>query len=159
MSARLVLLSCALFVAGCHSSSSDETKTEKIELGLDVDIRNHADAVLTVDGDQLAAKLTLDRGFGVVADDQLELRGTGKLERFPEADVVLYTARFSRPAVSGGPCKDQPVSLALALHRRGAAARFAGSLTAYCGENVWAGLPARNPLRLAGTIAGAAPAD
>jgi hypothetical protein len=154
MIARTLVLPIVAFTTllACNSSSPDvATKAEKIELSLDVDIRDHADAVLTVTGDAIDTKLTLGRGFGVVPDDQLELHGKGTLERFPEADLALYTARFSVPAVSDGPCKDQPVSLALALHRRGAAARFAGSLTAYCGENVWAGTPARNPLRLSRT--------
>lgn len=131
----------------CHDGEegADSPRTEV--LALDVDIRETAEARVERRGDALTVCLTLSRGFGVAADGAV-LAGTGQLERFPEADVTLITAKLSSPPVSGGPCGAEPVSLALALHRRGSASRVAGSLTPYCGSDVWAGVPARNPLRL-----------
>jgi hypothetical protein len=146
-----VLFACAcLAVAGCEADDPQVSrpKPEIVDLALDVDIRSHADLRMTLRGDELEAELTVDAPFGVLPKDQW-LRGKGRVEHFPEADMALYTARFSVPAVGGGPCQDQPVSLALALHRRGGAPRYSGSLTPYCGDDTWAGLPARQPLRLA----------
>lgn len=141
-------LSC-LLLAGCGEAEVVSAKVETHEL--DVDIREHATLRLERRGESLKVRLTLSRGFGVLADGST-LSGSGRLERFPEAEVELVTAELAGPAQSGGPCGDQPVSLALSLHRRGAAPRLSGSLTPYCGKDVWSGIPARNPLRLSTTL-------
>jgi hypothetical protein len=65
--------------------------------------------------------------------------------------VVMYTARFDAPADPTGPCGSDPISLALAVRRRGKDAHVGGALTAYCGKDVWHGVPAR-VLRLAGDL-------
>ncbi len=144
---RAMLLCAALGLIGCHDGEegADPVRSESFEL--DVDIRESAQLLVESRGAELRLRLTLSRGFGV-AKDSITLAGNGKLERFPEADVALFTAKFAGPPVAGGPCGAEPVSLALALHRRGTARRVSGSLTAYCGKNVWSGVPARNPLRL-----------
>lgn len=116
---------------------------------LAVDIRETAS--LTLSGsDALDAALTLTKGYGV-APAGTELRGKGHVEDFPEAGSTLYSARFDAPADGAGPCHDQPVSLALSVFRRGNDAHVGGSLTAYCGKDVWHGLPAR-VLRLSGDL-------
>lgn len=143
---RCLLLLPLLALAGC-ADGDEATKAEVEVLELDLDIRDHAQVRIERRGSALQVSLTPTRAFGV-AEDGAKLMGKGTLERFPEADLLLFTARFSGVAVAGGPCGDQPVSLALALHRRGTAPRVSGSLTPYCGKDVWAGVPARNPLRL-----------
>lgn len=135
-------------LAACGEAEVAKPAAERFEL--DVDIREHAEARVEQTGEDLSVELGLSRGFGV-AKDGAKLTGKGKLERFPEADVVLITAKLSSAPVAGGPCGAEPVSLALALHRRGAATRVSGSLTPYCGKDTWAGTPARNPLRLSTT--------
>lgn len=134
-----------LGLLGCGNAEVASADVETLEL--DVDIREHAQVRIEQRGSELGVRVTLSRGFGV-AGDLATLSGRGRLERFPEADMALYTAKLSSPPVNGGPCGSEPVSLALALHRRGAAKRVSGSLTPYCGKDVWAGIPARNPLRL-----------
>jgi len=146
---RWLLLASLGAVLACEDSEAPSPETESFEL--DVDIRENAQVRVEKRGESLEVRLTISRGFGV-AEDGATLRGSGRLERFPEADVTLYTAKLSAPAVSAGPCGSEPVSLALALHRRGTAKRVSGSLTPYCGKDVWSGVPARNPLRLSTTI-------
>ena len=145
------IILCVLFgLAGCEADDPP-AKTpvdETLTLGLDVDIRNHADVRLVRRGDVLDVGLTLDASFGILPEGN-ELSGKGRVERFPEADLRLYTARFALAPASSGPCGSEPMSLALALQRRGEDSRFSGSLTAYCGKDTWAGVPARQPLRLA----------
>jgi hypothetical protein len=136
----------ALGLVACESndaSNADET----IRAKLDLDIRDEANVVLERRGDTLDVAVTLSKGFGLVSDGA-RLSGHGRAEAFPEADMTLYTARFSLAPHAGGPCADEPISLALALERRGRNARLAGSLTPYCGKDVWSGVPARSPLRL-----------
>ncbi|MFO0567659.1 MAG: hypothetical protein U0263_18520 [Polyangiaceae bacterium] len=141
-----VLLAC--FWAGCSSSAEPPAQVETAKL--DVDIRDSAELRIERRGSSIDVTLVPSRGFGVSGDGQ-KLRGKGTVERFPEADIELFTARFASTGSSDGPCGDGAVSLALALHRRNGQRRLSGSLTPYCGEGVWAGVPARNPLRLATT--------
>jgi hypothetical protein len=143
---RRALVLVGLAALGCAGDDADRPKVETLEL--DVDIREHASVRLERQDDALDVRVTLSRGFGV-AEDGVLLVGRGRVEKFPEAEVTLFTAKLDGAPVAGGPCGAEPVSLALALHRRGAAPRVSGSLTPYCGKGVWAGVPARNPLRLA----------
>ena len=142
----LLALACA-----CNASNEADAD-EKLSLVLDLEIRDSASMQLTRTGEELDVSLALSKGFGVVADGA-RVAGKGRLERFPEADVALYTARFSLPPQADGPCGEQPVSLALALHRRGDGPRLSGSLTPYCGTDVWFGTPARSPLRMSSPAA------
>lgn len=118
---------------------------------LDLDVAFTANVELDVQGSALDATVTLSDGRGVAASGG-ELTGYGTVESFPEADGVLYTARFDEPAVPSGPCGNKPVSLALALYRAHGATNVAGSLTPYCGADTWYGIPARTPLRLIGDL-------
>ncbi len=144
-------LAIALLLAACGDGEPDQPQGTTLSATLDVDIRNRAELSLTVKGDVLTARINLDKGFAVLPAGQT-LSGPGRVERFPEADALLYTAVFEAPAQSGGPCGDEPVSLALALHRTGEQAYVAGSLTPYCGKATLSGAFARNPLRLSGKL-------
>ena len=120
---------------------------------LDVDVRAQADVSISapsVDGVvDIVIQLPLKDAAGLVPDGKLATRGV--IERFPETQSVLTTAKIALPAVADGPCAAQPISLALTLHRRGDDARFAGGLMAYCGANHFYGVPAKM-LRLTGTL-------
>ena len=113
--------------------------------------RDVANVELSALDDALSAKVRLSKGFGVAPQDA-ELLGKGRVESFPEADLVLYTAKLSLEPTAGGPCGSEPVSLALSLYRRGNAERVGGALTPYCGRDVWHGVPARAPLRITGKL-------
>lgn len=148
---RALALGLAAFAAtGCYIDDPlpPVPKPKVIEGDLAVDIRSQAHLVLSITGDELAATVHLDKGFGVAS---ASLEGKGAVERFPEAALVLYTARFEAPADPTGPCGDQPVSLALSIQRRGKNTHVGGSLAAYCGAAVGHGVPARM-LRLSGDL-------
>ncbi len=117
---------------------------------LDVDIRGSVHVELSADAEDLEASLTCKDGYHL-APSGTKITGKGHREAFPESDTALYTARFDAPADPAGPCGASPVSLSLALRRRGKNARVSGGLTAYCGKDTWAGVPAR-VLRLTGLI-------
>ena len=53
--------------------------------------------------------------------------------------------------MEAGPCREEPVSLALSLSEKDESGYLAGSLTAYCGEGVYAGAPAR-VMRISGRV-------
>ena len=74
----------------------------------------------------------------------------GRRELFPETGAELFTAKIVLPAYPSGPCGGEPVAAALSLHRARGNLRFAGSLTAYCGDRFF-GVPA-GMLRLAGDL-------
>jgi hypothetical protein len=143
----------AIFLALLALACEDEPEParEKLSGTLDVDIRDKAELSLSARGEALEVELTLTSGFGV-APSGTRLAGRGHVERFPEAEATLYTARFSLAPETRGPCGAEPVSLALALHARDGNPTYAGSLTAYCGPETWFGKPARPPLRLFGSL-------
>lgn len=116
---------------------------------LDTDIREKTHVELTITGTDVEASIALTASYGVAPTTAIT--GAGHVDSFREADVVMYTARFDAPADPSGPCGAEPVSLAFAVRRRGKDAHVGGALTAYCGKDVWHGVPAR-VLRLAGDL-------
>jgi hypothetical protein len=74
----------------------------------------------------------------------------GRREVFPETGAELFTAKIMLPAHPSGPCGGEPVAAALSLHRARGNVRFAGALTAYCGDRFF-GVPA-GMLRLTGDL-------
>ena len=62
----------------------------------------------------------------------------------------LCTGKISLPAHASGPCGGEPVAAALSLYRAWGNARFAGSLTGYCGDRFF-GVQAAM-LRLSGDL-------
>jgi hypothetical protein len=141
---------CLAFVLfACADSTTPNPALASYSGALAVDIRGSAHVTLTQRSvSDLDVTLSLDDGYGFVAP-KTPLTARGRIEAFPEARVwQLYTARFSSGPVTGGPCGEKSVSLALALTRRDGNARVAGALTAYCGAT-YAGVPAR-VLRLTG---------
>ncbi|MFT3770566.1 MAG: hypothetical protein QM820_34500 [Minicystis sp.] len=142
----------ALALVGCYADDPLPPPPEKTVItgDLDVDIREKAHVELTTVGTDVTVSVSLTKGYGI-APAASEIKGTARVEAFPEADLTLYTARLDAPADPSGPCGMNPVSLALSLHRRGKDAHVGGSLTAYCGAGVSHGTPARL-LRLAGDM-------
>ena len=120
---------------------------------LDLEIRHDAVVHIADGADGIEVTITLSQGHGLVADGAT-LRGAGRIDRYPEADATLYTARFSAPAISGegAECDREPVSLALSLHTDADNAVVEGALTPYCGADRSYGIPAREPLRLRGSF-------
>ncbi len=138
-----------LAVAGCDSGRDEKPTDSSLHATLDLDIRDQAIIDLDISDDRItSARVKLTKGFGVAPEGKT-FSGSGYVEAFPEAGVTLYTARFRAKATSDGPCGAEPVSLALALHRKNGEPRLSGSLTPYCGPETWYGIPARTPLRLA----------
>lgn len=143
---RWVVILCALCVA-CDSGNEEPTSST-LHAELDLEIRDDLTVDLEIHDDVIDAEIVLTNGFGI-APSKKKLSGKGHVERFPEAGMTLYTARFTLAPIEGGPCGDDYVSLALALHQRGKEPRLSGSLTGYCGAYQYSGIPARNPLRVA----------
>ncbi|MCC6552316.1 MAG: hypothetical protein IT372_04745 [Polyangiaceae bacterium] len=141
----------AAVLAGCAADEALSPLDQPLAATLSVDIRESAALRIDGQGPDVKVRLTLSKGFGVAPAGEA-LSGPGRVEAFPEAAATLYTARLAAPADPSGPCGDRTVSLALSLHRAGDAAHVGGALTAYCGEGVWSGVPAR-VLRLSGDIA------
>lgn len=151
MSARagIVLL---FALAACSTDEAPVQGPEASEGDLSVDIRGGAHvriAETAAKDGTIDVSLALARGEGVT-DPNAPLSALGRIERFPEAGLRLYTARFPVPARAGSPCGDKAMTLALALTRRLDNARVSGALTAYCEGSVDRGAPARI-FRLAGS--------
>jgi hypothetical protein len=145
---RILLVGCTALALACNSGK-DAPASSELHAKLDLEIREQLTVDLAIDeSDAIDAKIVLSDGFGIAPAKQT-LSGKGYVERFPEADMILYTSRFTLKGDGTGPCGDDYVSLALALHQRGREPRLSGSLTAYCGAYRYHGVPARNPLRVA----------
>jgi len=137
-----------MLALGC--GSDEETVTPPFAGTVTVELREHAAVALEVlEGDALRVTLTATGGYGLLPAG-VAITGNGFVERFPETDGTLYTARFDGPP-EDGLCGDQPVSLALSLHRQGGNAAVIGGIACYCGSGVWHGRPVRI-LRLDGAI-------
>jgi hypothetical protein len=102
------------------------------------------------ESDSTKVTVTSQAGYGVLPPGE-PLLGEGYAETISETEGTFYSARFSSEPIVPGPCGNQPISLALSLHRQGQNAAVFGGLTAYCGADTWYGLPAR-VLRLAGDL-------
>lgn len=119
---------------------------------LDIELRNHLQvAIVPRPGGALTVSLNLVDGDFRLFAAGTPLTAEGRAEPFPEAELLLYTALLTSPPRIDGPCKDQPVSLAVSLARRGTNQRVSGSLSAYCGANHYSGIPVRI-LRLSGDL-------
>lgn len=122
-----------------------------LQVRLDLETKRDVDVLVTRTGEALAATVTVSRGYGVAADGAT-VTGPARIDAYPEAGATIYTARLAGDAVQGGPCGEQPVSLALALHLDDDADLLAGGLTPYCGADTWFGIPAIEPLRISGRL-------
>ena len=141
------LITIASVLAGCHDSGDSAWRGT-----LDVDIRDSVDATLVPHGaTDLDATLAFTTSGFDLFDHASPLRLPVHIEAFPEAGLTLYVGTLSLPPFAGGRCADQPVSLALALSRKEQNDRVQGSLTAYCGESTYSGVPAR-VLRIVGSL-------
>ena len=141
------LIAIAIVVAGCHENGDSAWRGT-----LDVDIRDSVDVTMvSTSATDLDATLAFTTSGFDLFDHASPLRLPVHVEAFPEAGLTLYVGKLSLPAVSGGRCADQPVSLALALSRKQGNDRVQGSLTAYCGADTYAGVPAR-VLRIVGSL-------
>ena len=121
-----------------------------LELHLDFEVRQSIDIVVSRqdDGDIIVSYSPF-RGFGVM-EDMGAYSGPGRIDVYPEAGATVYTARIDGAPVAGGPCGDQPVSLAFSMHVEEHAEYYAGGIAAYCGADTWHGVPVIEPLRMAG---------
>ena len=152
----IVLAVMAVVVCGCNGDDDSAGRgnqaiepTYTLDFNLDLDVPGRL--ALDVTGDDVDARIELEEGTDLVPGGTA-IEGAGRLHRFPEATYRLYTARMQGPAVEAGPCGEAPVSLALSLSEKDESGYLAGSLTAYCGEGVYEGAPAR-VMRIAGRVA------
>jgi len=120
-----------------------------LDIGLDLELKQSVQVTFTMLGDELVVDLDPSRGYGLLSGP---VAGSGRIDAWPEAEATLYSATFSHPAVPEGPCGEQPVSLALALHHDHDADVIAGGLTGYCGADTFFGVPPIEPLRISGRM-------
>jgi hypothetical protein len=140
-----------LVVLACADSTTPNPARATIAATLSVDIRGSVNLVVaqTSDADVDVSLSGFSDGYGLF-DKAIPLTAKGRIETFPESPTwQMYTARFAGKPVPGGVCGSLPVSIAMSLVRRDGNARVAGSITAYCGDARYAGIPAR-VLRVAG---------
>jgi hypothetical protein len=140
-----------LFLVALAACNSDSRAPSTILGTLQIEVLDQADVQIEpASGDTMTLTLTSQASFGLLPAGQA-LRAEGFAERMPETGDTLYTAKLAAPAVTGGPCGDEPVSLALSLHRQTGNDAVLGGISAYCGADTWYGVPVR-VLRLAGPL-------
>lgn len=147
---RFALAFCFTFAAGC---SEDQAPTgakgpESAEGDLAVEVRANARVKLEErPNDLLDVTFTLDRGFDLLEPGST-LAAQGRIERFPETGLRLYTVTFpTAPSPrADSPCGAKAPTLILSLTRRLENARVSGALTAYCDASP------KRVLRVAGNL-------
>jgi hypothetical protein len=120
-----------------------------LDATLDLELKETIHVTVSMVGDAVEVAIDPSRGYGIVSG---ELQGPGRIDAYPEVDATMYVATFDGAAVADGPCADEPVSLALALHHDHDADVIAGGLTGYCSNGTFFGVPAIEPLRISGRI-------
>lgn len=135
---------------GADSTTGEVPVVEVLDVRLDLEIEASIDVTIVRRGTAIEATIDASKGYGVVPGGALV--GVGRIDGYPEVGATLYTATFDAPAQPDGPCGDQAVSLALALHHDDDADVIAGGLTAYCGAGVFFGVPVIEPLRISGRM-------
>jgi hypothetical protein len=122
-------------------------------------------AVEIIDTAQVVIQPTPDGAFDVslafqsdygLFDPTSPLTAHGRIDAYPEVDMIAYTARLSAAAYPQGACGTSPVSLAMTLTRRSGNAHVGGGVAVYCGAGTYSGVPQRI-LRLQGDVALASP--
>jgi len=154
---RWALLALSFATVGC--GQEETVPSPPVEQGrhyegsLAVDIRGSASVSLDVGGDGVVkAAVSLDEAAADgVLDWSKPLSFVGQVEGFPENGSELYTGKASLGAFGQGVCGGEALSLGLALHRRGGNDRVGGSLSVYCGEGRFFGVPGRI-FRLSGDL-------
>jgi hypothetical protein len=145
-----VLLTVALALSGC----ADKTGASTVMEGeLQLELRETATLRMTLNPEKPRAceiHLQASAAYGLLPTTEIHAQQCRILQP-NEAHFRLYSARFSAPASLGGPCGDQPISLALSLHREGSNQVVVGGISAYCGADRWYGKPVR-VLRLFGNL-------
>jgi hypothetical protein len=151
----IALLALAASLAGCGDDPvvSPLTGQSGIYVGtMAVDVRGKA--VIRVEprgGERIQVTLRFEEVNTLgLFDPATMIDIEGRRELFPETGAELFTAKIALPAYAAGPCGGEPVAAALSLHRARGNVRFAGSLTAYCGDRFF-GVPA-GMLRLTGDL-------
>jgi len=137
--------------AGSADTSTGAPPEVVLQLTLELETLEEVSVEITRVGDELTARLEASRGYGVAPAGEA-ISGPARIDALPEAGATIYGARLAGPAVADGPCGDEPVSLALALHHDEDASFVAGGLTAYCGADTWFGVPPIEPLRISGKM-------
>jgi hypothetical protein len=122
-----------------------------LDVWLELEALEDVRVEITSAGDEHTAAVTMTRGFGVAPVDEA-IVGPARIDALPEIGATIYGARLSVPAIADGPCGDEPLSLALALHRDQDSTFVAGGLTPYCGADRWYGVPPIEPLRISGHL-------
>ncbi|HEY1694008.1 MAG TPA: hypothetical protein VGG39_17695 [Polyangiaceae bacterium] len=149
---RAAAIVCALLaVAACDESGTQVVTRYRGTLTSEVIDTADVTLLLAADGKTVTVSLQFSNGYGFF-DPSSPVAMTGRLDAYPESDLVAYAATLTIPPFGGGPCGDTtPVSLALSLVRRGGDAHVGGGLAAYCGAATYAGNPQRI-LRLQGDL-------
>jgi hypothetical protein len=152
MRAKTSAIAAGILVAGAACSQSGTEVRTAYSGTLTSEVIDTADVTLlvTADGASFDATLAMSSGYGFL-DDASILAMSGRIDAYPESDLIVYAATKTVPAHAGGPCGDSPVSLALSLVRRGGNVHAGGGLAAYCGSATYAGAPQRI-MRLQGDL-------
>ncbi|HHH28246.1 MAG TPA: hypothetical protein ENK57_07870 [Polyangiaceae bacterium] len=146
------LVTLLVLLAGCGSDTSPNPTPAPAPLAGTLELELRDTAIVTVtptDGDRATIEIVPSADFGLLGSEALT--ATGFVERYPEANSTMYTAKYEVAAQADGPCGSEPISVALALHRQGSNAIVIGGLSAYCGAGKHHGIPVR-VLRLAGDL-------
>lgn len=135
--------------ADSTGSTTGQPAEVVLDVWLELEALEDVRVEITRTGDELEAAVTVSRGFGVAPVDE-PIVGPARIDLLPEIGATIYVARLGVPAIPEGPCGDEPLSLALALHHDDDATFVAGGLTPYCGADRWYGVPPIEPLRISG---------
>jgi len=131
----ITFLILPLLTAGisCHGNPGNAAE-ETVHVVFDLEIRDSGTLDFQQTGDLLDGTFSVEQGDVLLPGGQ-PYSGTGTIERFPLAGMILYTLHFPGTVPTEGPCFPEPVSYAITLIKRGDNSRLVGSLSVYCGED------------------------
>jgi hypothetical protein len=126
-----------------NDDNDDDTgpPDEVLTAALEFEIRKTASVTIQRRGDNLTASYTANEGADLIAD-ATTMEGTGSRFDF-DGKYRMYSLKFTGPAVTGSLCAGDPISYSLTLTQQPGYNFVVGGFTAYCGDGVFTGKPAK----------------
>lgn len=119
----------------------DQPPVETFHSNLDFEIIGKAQIDITRIENNLTSTFKAESGYDIISEGT-QLSGEGVVRKF-DGGFTMYALKFDGNEKPDSPCGNAKISYSVTLTVKESNEYVSGGLTAYCGEKVFTGLPAR----------------
>lgn len=119
----------------------DQPAVETYYMNLDFELLGKAHLDMIQWSDKLTSTFYAGTEFDIISEGT-KLQGDGVVRRF-DGGFRMYAMKFVGPSKADSPCGSQKISYSVTLSAKEKNGYLSGGFTAYCGDNVFTGKPAR----------------